>query len=481
MPTSFIPQVPTQIPTFQQVQGEKRILSPNATPPNKTQDDKRQRNGSTDMEEGLSTTESDQGPTMTDLKTAMDAILTRLNTTATKVDIASINDKIMAQNLEIDQLKTKMGKHEEDMKKLQSLFDESVAANLNRKPESADRRPRMQTNNMASTSPNRYPNQQSKRRNLIIEGLGGESEEDMCVKLIELCESIDVTLYKSEIEYITRFKRREGSVKRPGPVLVTISRIVVRDNILCKKNVLKDMEGKEGIFINADETLDVRRAKSTLRKVARITKQQGIEIEFRHDRIFIEGVWYTTDDVNKIPSKYMPLNEDDRGAVGGKDKDLAENPIPGMEKREQLIKRGEKMRITKVGLCFSGPTAYPSNMHYAPIAVKDKVHDSNEQCFQYDKAKEHGCDELAETIKGLDDPYEIKRESNKITTTTEWDQASPDKLWDLMEKKYHEHPELLERLIETAPLPLIEASKDMRWGGGGPLSFEIVRHGRVSR
>ena len=40
---------------------------------------------------------------MQGFKTYMDAIMARLNTTATKVDISSINDKIVAQNLEIEQ------------------------------------------------------------------------------------------------------------------------------------------------------------------------------------------------------------------------------------------------------------------------------------------------------------------------------------------------------------------------------------------
>ena len=270
VPAPYLPQVEPQIPNFQQIQGEKRVLSPNATTsPSTTNEDKRQRNVSEDIDEGLSAPESAPQPTMTDLKTAMDAILARLNTTATKVDIASINDKITAQNIEIDQLKTRMIKHEEDMKKLQSLVDEGVAGNLNRKPESAVGVTRMQTNNMALSGPNRNFNTSSTRRNLIIEGLGGNSEDEMCAKLIELCARIDITLYKNEIEYITRYRRRDDSSTKPGPVLVTITRTLIRDNILRNKSGLKEVEGMQGIFINADETLEIRKAKSALRKVAR--------------------------------------------------------------------------------------------------------------------------------------------------------------------------------------------------------------------
>ena len=277
VPAPFLPtQVQPQIPTFQQ--GEKRLLSPNAIiSPTATKEDKRLRNGSGEPEDKMSTSDSEQEPTMSDLKTAMDAILARLGTTATKVDIASINDKITAQNVEIDQIKTKMVKQEEDLKKLQSLFDGTVAANLNRKPETAEGEPPML--NMAPAGPNRSENASSKQRNLIIEGLGGNTEDDMCGEFIKVCASIDVTLYRNEIEYITRYKRRADSDMKPGPVLVTITRTLLRNNILKKKRGLLQVEGMGSIFINADETLEIRRAKSMLRKVARITQQQGVNIE----------------------------------------------------------------------------------------------------------------------------------------------------------------------------------------------------------
>ena len=57
----------------------------------------------------------------------------------------------------------------------------------------------------------------------------------------------------------------------------------------------------------------------------------------------------------------MPINEDKRGAEGGnKDESGDRMPIPGMDRVKQIIHRSEKMRITRAGLCFSGPTAYPS-------------------------------------------------------------------------------------------------------------------------
>ena len=133
--------------------------------------------------------------------------------------------------------------------------------------------------------------------------------------------------------------------------------------------------------------------------------------------------------------------------------------------RKILCRRGEKIRRTKAGLVFSGPSAYLSQMHYAPITLNNIDHDSNEQAYQFDKAIDHGLDELATAIKNSKNSYEIKDKSHKITTTLEWENGAPGKIRTLIKKKFEAHPELLERLLDTYPLPLIEGS------GGSPIQF----------
>ena len=152
---------------------------------------------------------------------------------------------------------------------------------------------------------------------MIIEGLDGETEKEMSIALINLCASIKITMYKSDIEFITRYKRRDEASTKPGPVNVTIARTGLRDKILRKKRDLMEVPTAKGILINADETVEVRRAKSMLRKVARVVKNMGQPIEIKHDRVQIDGLWYTTNDIDNIPVKYLPIEDEDQGAVGG--------------------------------------------------------------------------------------------------------------------------------------------------------------------
>ena len=75
----------------------------------KTPEEKRQRNNSTVMEgeEGEMSTVTWE-VTMADLKLTLDGITIRLASMATKADITQIEDKVTAQNIEIQQLKTRM-------------------------------------------------------------------------------------------------------------------------------------------------------------------------------------------------------------------------------------------------------------------------------------------------------------------------------------------------------------------------------------
>ena len=414
--------------------------------------------------------------TMADLKLTLDSIMIRLATTATKADIMQIDDKVTAQNMEIQQIKKTLTTHEVDIRKLQNTVDECVAANLVLKEELNANRVQAPVRELSTNmaAPTRKTVDIA-RRNMIIEGLPGEDEEAIYANFLRITSTINVIIYKSDIEGLSRLPRRDRQNKTPGPVLVTMTRAVLRDNILKNKAALMDHPDMTGVFINADETKEVRIAKSILRKTAYNAKQDNVEVEYRHNRVRIAETWYTTGDIEKLPAKYSVANKNKSTASGGKDENSnepeAKTVTQTLGTSQFQLRKGEKIRLTKAGLLFSGPSAFPSNMSYAPIKVGNIEHDCNELSYQYDKAKDHGFDDLAEEIRGMDDPMEMKKATRNIKTTEEWKAEAPDKLWDLISKKYNEHPELLERLISTAPYPLIEASVDSRWGGG-PFNSE---------
>ena len=127
------------------------------------------------------------------------------------------------------------------------------------------------------------------------------------------------------------------------------------------------------------------------------------------------------------------------------------------------------MKITKRGLCFSGPSAYISNMAYYEITSFDRSFKSNEQSFQWKKAVDHHDPDLAAEIKSTKDSCDIKSAGVIISTTKEWDDNAPNLLKIMFIKNMEQHLELPDRLIETYPLELIEASSDITYWGSLPF------------
>ena len=419
-----------------------------------------------------------------------------LDTLATKEDLSIIRDNITAQGEEINQLRQEIAGYKKDLDSLRTTFDLNEAEKLNRKLQTAGRYVGQNNNNprnLASADQFQTSRPQSTRRNLVIEGLTGNDENEMIASLLKLTTALGLVVYKCDIDAIFRMKRRNVVITTPGPVLVIFNRVTVRDNILKNKVNLRHIDGMKETYVNADEPLEVRRTKAMFRKISVIARNAGETVDLRYNSITIGDEYFSLEDLRKIPRKYLPSDMPDATTKGmpssrtsetgmeseeetsKKDEATAATPSTSIKRRAVaakpmikpgLVLPGEKMRICKAGLCFSGPFAYPSNMHPTPITYNKKDYKSNEQAYQCTKAESHDELELAKFLKELTDAREIKIEASHIVTTDEWKQKSPEILWDMFDLKMKQNPDLLERLIQTAPLTLIEASTSMRWGGG---------------
>ena len=297
----------------------KRLLSPEST---ENIEDKRHQNNSLDMIDILPLQIVDMEKetiTLSELKTLMDSMIAQLKTTAktddllvlaSKQDIKVIDDRVTAQNTEISQLRTQMNEFQRNLNSLQSTVDGQLAANFARAGRSVGRDPGHEpgrtTSNMAYLSAIRTQTTDSRRRNLVIEGLKGDTDMEIKAAFIDLTSAIGVKVYGNEIESVMRMPRRDPTNVTPGPVLVSLSRIVLHDNILQKKGDLAKCTEMKRVYINADESIEVRRAKSFLRKASYNAKRLGEIVIFRHNQVTINGMrnTYTTQDVHsgKVPA-----------------------------------------------------------------------------------------------------------------------------------------------------------------------------------
>ena len=141
-----------------------------------------------------------------------------------------------------------------------------------------------------------------------------------------------------------------------------------------------------------------------------------------------------------------------------------------IREKRRLFKQNEKIRVTKSGIVFSGPSAFISNMYRSPVTYKNKDYVTNEHAIRCTKAEAHDQPALAEKLKKISGSFQVKKQADEnIKATDEWNAAAPNLIEEIFENKMEQNPELKLRLISTYPLPLVEGSTSMKWGGGVPF------------
>ena len=196
-----------------------------------------------------------------------------------------------------------------------------------------------------------------------------------------------MTIYTQDIMDIVRLPCRDPLSTCPTPVLVTFSRQHIREGLLCKKKRLALNDRFNKIFINPDETPDVRKRKAFYRRVAFLAKPDSKEVTYRHNWISINDCVYRAEEMDKIPTQYCPkdFTKDDLSTttyVGSGSRPKTYPQAQDTSKRLATVTKvqaepakppcNEKIRLTKSGLLFSGPITFPSNLSPAEF-VFDKT------------------------------------------------------------------------------------------------------------
>ena len=129
-------------------------------------------------------------------------------------------------------------------------------------------------------------------------------------------------------------------------------------------------------------------------------------------------------------------------------------------------KKKQKMRRTPSGLVYSGTTAILSHLYKARFVIDNIPYNSVEQRLQSQKAVLAKDDQAVNDIMALHDTWEIKLRGDRVKVTKE----SLDKRLPIAEganaAKFHQNPDLMEFLVDTGDVNLIEGASSSFWGGG---------------
>ena len=362
------------------------------------------------------------------------------------------------------------------------------------------------------TSQNYTPNP---RMNVIIEGLNETEDENLICKIEELCTKMGEKIDPRDIATAWRLKRKVPIKNNPNPVKICFANYHTKNRIMNAKYKLQHSPSTAKIWINHDETAVIRRAKGRARFIASYSRKKGSQVQITPSGIVLDNVFYSYENLDKIPSIYIPptslcLPPAHEPKAPGQAIEPMEQPIktptdrpgapinmlhtpqqgtpiepihgstsptPGNNAKRNSpktprVQRIQKMKLTASGLVYSGPTAIFSHLYKCTFTIDNTPYHSVEQKIQYEKAMMAEDLQAAELIMNTQDTWTIKNIGNRVKVTKEYleNRLHIARIGNVA--KFRDNPDLMEALIETGDLNLIEGTQSSFWGGGEPYESD---------
>ena len=365
-------------------------------------------------------------------------------------------------------------------------------------------------NNVATDFPPQPYETQDPRLNVIIEGLDENQGENLAVKVISLCERIGTKVDPNDMVSVSRMIRKIPLKNRPNPVKVCFVNAKAKERVMRLKYKLKACPDTEHIWLNHDEPTEVRRAKGKARFIASYSRKKGSDAQLTQRGIILDSVFYSYDNLNRIPSIYIPpktlnipkhtqdrstepmeipapnlVNHDADGlpatATPKQQPPIAREHtsqpnvsatrerIPSSPKTPRT-KREQKMRLTNSGLVYSGPTAILSHLYKVKFVVNNTPYNSVEQRLMSQKAVLANDKQAEDDIMGLHNTWEIKARGERVKVTKEYLDNRLPIAGEANDAKFQQNTDLMEFLLETENLTLIEGATSAFWAGGEPYN-----------
>ena len=231
---------------------------------------------------------------------------------ATKEDVRQINARLEGYVQEVAELKETFEEHKADLREITELSNRNAASIMDMgqrvsSPEVGVSTPQRDQHGagMARSTQNIIS---SKRFNLVIEGIS--TYKDPYEYMIKIGEDLGFVVYKMDIVQVVRLRRRDANDQKPALMLVSFTHTHIHDSYLRNKHILKGNSKYDGIWINADEPMEVRRLKSRYRRIAYLARQEGETVYFNHQSITIGENTYDATQLSLIPDKYKAESND---------------------------------------------------------------------------------------------------------------------------------------------------------------------------
>lgn len=198
------------------------------------------------------------------------------------------------------------------------------------------------------------------------------------------------------------------------------------------------------VYVNQQYPAEINRRRNILRPILKLAKSLKMNASMSGDRLLINGVWYTSDNLDKIP-----ISSTDLEAIS--------------------------TRYTEEYVIFHGRMSPFSNFRSCYFTIDGVKYSCVEQYFQKMKAIHVNDHISAAEIMITTDPGKMKSIGYRVKSPKSWDTEKLIYMETGLIEKFKQNPDLLEKLLGTGQRFIAEASvRDTFWGIGRGLTFDNV-------
>ena len=214
--------------------------------------------------------------------------------------------------------------------------------------------------------------------------------------------------------------------------------------VYARRMDLRHVEGFQKVWINEDVSQASKRKREMIRLIAREAQQQGIDCRTGKYALHINKTKFEEHNLEDLPPPLRPSNL-------------------------------KQVQVDKNTLAYQSEHAPFSNFFPSQIIIGKHKFFCAEQAIQFLKAKTLNKPLAATRIYLSRDVRYIKQIGYEIGTSEEWESCKADYMYICLKRKFTQNPDLLELLLNTKDMELVEATPDRLWGCGATLSSNVLR------
>ena len=281
-----------------------------------------------------------------------------------------------------------------------------------------------------------------------IQGVPESPRENVRQIVRQIFYDTGVTVDPKEVDQVYR----EGifSKWRARPIIVTLTKISTRNELLKNRLVIKQNPNCKDIWINEVVLDQVRVQRNELHALHLLALSKGHDSRHVQDVLIVDGITYSHGSIHRLPA--------------------------GINLEAAYTREYDD------AIYFNSEHVFMSNFSPCTIVLADATCSCLEQAYFFLLAKDLGNQKVAQLILNTDSPREIKRIGSSLVATMDWRNKAPQVMYDLLKLKYQQNPKLKEKLVATGTKKLYESTQSKFWGCGLTIQMidrQMKQQGRI--